>query len=281
MKRFILLLVFSAVSLAAYGACGGEGADPGYVHLKDLPYVSAEETDAYKRERCKLDIYYPGDAKGFATLVWFHGGGLEGGSKSLLNEFRNQGFAVVDVNYRLHPEARCPAYIEDAAEAVAWVFDHIAEYGGTPDQVYVGGHSAGGYLALMVVLAEKYLAANSVDADRIVKAYPVSGQTATHYTIRVERELPKLRPVVDEYGPLNNVRKGGAPLMLITGDRSLEMTARYEENAYLSALLESLGHPVELYEMEGFNHGTVLGPAAYLIREDIKRAWKGYLAEQK
>lgn len=252
--------------------------DRGYRHLTDISYVPENETDRYRIDRCKLDIYYPENVDKFATLVWFHGGGLEGGSKALRDEFRNRGFAVVDVNYCLFPKAKCPAYIDDAALAVAWVFNHIEEYGGTTDQIYVGGHSAGGYLTLMVTLAKDYLKQYGVDSDRIVKAYPVSGQTTTHYAIRAERGISRDLPVIDSLAPSNNVRKEGASLVLITGDRDLEMMARYEENAHLYSLLRHFGHPVKLYELQGFDHGTVLGPACYMIRDDMMRQWKSYIS---
>ena len=241
-----------------------------YVHIKDISYTDPNENDTYRLERCKLDIYYPESTSGFSTLVWFHGGGLEGGNKGLMEAFRNQGFAVVDVNYRLYPKVKCPGYIDDAALAVAWVFNHISEYGGTPDRIFVGGHSAGGYLTLMLALDKKYLGQYGIDADRIVKAYPVSGQTATHFTIKKERGLDPDIPYIDEMAPSFQSRREGAPLMLITGDRNLEMLARYEENAHLAAILKHLGHPVQLFELQGFDHGTVIPPAAQLIRSDIQ-----------
>ena len=79
---------------------------------KDISYVSGSETDTYRQERCKLDIYYPENKKDFSTIVWFHGGGMEGGNKFIPKELREQGFAVVAVNYRLSPKAKNPAYIE-------------------------------------------------------------------------------------------------------------------------------------------------------------------------
>ncbi len=255
-------------------AKGAQPVEQTYAHLIDIPYYDANETDAYKLERCKLDIYYPENTEGFATLVWFHGGGLEGGNKALMNEFRERGFAVVDVNYRLYPQALCPAYIDDAAQSVAWVFNHIAEYGGDPSKIYVGGHSAGGYLTLMVGLAKEYLAAYGVDADKIAKLYPVSGQTTTHYTIRKERGLDVNLPVIDQFAPSANARKEGAPIILITGDDDFEMMARYEENAHIYSLLKRFGHPVELYQLEGFHHGNVVYPAALMIAFDIQGTLK-------
>ena len=250
--------------------------DKGYNFVQNVSYTSADEQDEYRKERCVLDIYYPETDKGFATLVWFHGGGLEKGNKDLLDGFRRQGFAVVSVNYRLFPQCKCPDYIEDAAMAVAWTFENIEKYGGNKNQIYVSGHSAGGYLTLMVTLAKEYMEKYGADADNIAKAYPVSGQTVTHYTIRKERGLPDGLPVIDEYAPMSHAGRGGAPLVLISGDRDLEMLARYEENAHLQALLKNFGHDSVLYEMQGFNHGTVTAPASALISSDIKKLWKEY-----
>lgn len=281
--RLIALAVLTAASLISSAGLSAQPhpQDKGYSYVQDISYVSADETDAYRKSRCVLDIYYPDTDKGFATLIWFHGGGLESGNKELLDGFRRQGFAVVSVNYRLFPQGKCPDYLYDAAQAVAWTFENISRYGGTPDQIYVSGHSAGGYLTLMVALAKEYTEAFGLDADRIAKAYPISGQTVTHYTIRKERGLPDGIPVIDEYAPMTHAARGGAPLILISGDRSLELLARYEENLHLQALLKNFGHDSVLYEMQGFDHGTVLAPAVSLISSDIRRLWKNYSSSRE
>ena len=279
MKTRLILAVF--ILMAAFSASAQQHPqDEGYNFVQNVSYVSADEADEYRKERCVLDIYYPDTDEGFATLVWFHGGGLTGGSKELLEGFRRQGFAVVAVNYRLFPKCKCPDYIDDAAQAVAWTYGNIEKYGGDKDHIYVSGHSAGGYLTLMVALAKEYTAKYGFDADKIAKAYPVSGQTVTHYTIRKERGLPDGIPVVDGYAPMSHAGRGGAPMVLISGDRDLEMLAQYEENAHLQALLEHFGHDSVLYEMQGFDHGTVLAPAVALITSDIRRLWKNSAAGQ-
>ena len=264
MKKICLLLFLLCACIAQ--------AQNAYRTNKDISYVSGSETDTYRLERCKLDIYYPENKKDFSTIVWFHGGGMEGGNKFIPKELREQGFAVVAVNYRLSPKAKNPAYIEDAAEAVAWVFKNIKKYGGRKDHIFVSGHSAGGYLSLILAMDKKYMAAYGANADSVAAYLPVSGQTVTHFTIRKERGLPDGIPVVDEYAPVNKARKETAPLVLITGDKHLEMAARYEENALLEAVLKSIGNKkVTLYEMQGFDHGQVLGPACYLITDYVKR----------
>ncbi|MDR2953729.1 MAG: alpha/beta hydrolase fold domain-containing protein [Prevotella sp.] len=260
----LLILLLSVISLIAQ--------DNGYVFKKDVPYVSSSETDAYKLERCKLDIYYPEGKTDLPVIVWFHGGGLEVGAKDLPDELKNKNVIVVSANYRLSPKAKNPAYIEDAAEATAWVFKNIQQYGGNPDRIYVSGHSAGGYLALMVGLDKSYLQKYDIDADKIKGLAPISGQTNTHYTIRKERGIPDNIPIIDAYAPINQSRKDIPNTILITGGRYIEMTARYEENAHLDAVLRSLGNNnVKLYELEGFDHGSVRGPGCYLLIDMIRR----------
>lgn len=274
MKSYLLLIVFlfSSFILSAQ-----EKKEITYAFKKDVSYVEADEKDSYKKERCKLDIYYPENAKGYPTIVWFHGGGLEGGGKHIPDEFKNKGFAVVAVNYRLSPKAKNPAYLEDAGQSVAWVIKNIASYGGDPDKVFVSGHSAGGYLTLVVGLDKSYMAKYGVDADRIAGLAPISGQTNTHYTIRKERGLPHpdIIPLIDEYAPINKVRKDLMPILLVAGDRRLEMNSRWEENAHLSAVLKGLGNKdVLLYEIEGFDHGTVFTPGCLLTVEWIRKQLK-------
>ena len=242
-----------------------------YKTVKDISYIPAGETDGYRKERCKLDVYYPVGKKGFPTIVWFHGGGLEGGGKHVPEMFMNQGFAVVAVNYRLSPKAQNPAYTEDAAAAVAWAYKHIEEYGGSPRRVFVTGHSAGGYLTLMVGLDKSYLQGYGVDADSIAAYLPISGQTVTHFTIRKERSLPEGIPVIDQYAPCNKARKDTPPFVLITGDRNLEMADRYEENALLASVLKNIGNKkVSLYELQGFDHGQVYVPGCCLVANYIR-----------
>ena len=242
-----------------------------YKTVKDISYIPAGETDGYRKERCKLDVYYPVGTKDFPTIVWFHGGGLEGGGKHVPEMFMNQGFAVVAVNYRLSPKAQNPAYTEDAAAAVAWAYKHIEEYGGSPRRVFVTGHSAGGYLTLMVGLDKSYLQEYGVDADSIAAYLPISGQTVTHFTIRKERSLPEGIPVIDQYAPCNKARKDTPPFVLITGDRNLEMADRYEENALLASVLKNIGNKkVSLYELQGFDHGQVYVPGCCLVANYIR-----------
>lgn len=236
---------------------------------RNIYYTSSQ--DPYHRERGVLDIYHPTGKNAAKVLVFFHGGALSVGDKrmveSTLESLKRQGIIVVTPNYRLSPKATYPAYIEDAAEAVAWTIKNIQKYGGDPKQIYVGGHSAGGYLTLMLALDKQYLQHYGVDADIDIQGYfPVSGQTATHYTVKDEMNLPHDIPAINDYAPLQHARKLMAPMTLITADRHLEQTARWQENDYLRVTLEALGTAkIPMYELQGFTHENVNKPAMDLI----------------
>ena len=247
-----------------------------YALLENEPYYAESQrtADDYIAERCVLDLYHPTDADGYATVVWFHGGGLQNGNKSVADRLKNQGIAVAAVNYRLSPRATSPAYLEDSAAAVAWVFKNIEKFGGDPSKIFISGSSAGGYLTSILGLDKSWLAAHDIDADRIKGLIPLAGQTLTHFTIRTERGLPREIPVLDELAPLHHIRADAPPILLVTGDRELEMLGRYEENAYLYRMLKVVGHPdVRLMELDGYGHAP-REPFYPLLLNEIKRVLK-------
>jgi acetyl esterase/lipase len=238
----------------------------------NISYRSGENLDDYQKERCKLDIYFPENVDTFTTVIWFHGGGLTAGEKFIPERLKNHNLAIVAVNYRLSPKVKSPAFIDDAAAATAWVFKNIGKYGGDTKKIIVAGHSAGGYLACMIGLDKKYLAAYGIDANAIQKLVPFSGQMITHFVIRKERGIPDTQPVVDEFAPLFQVRADAPPLYLITGDRELELLGRYEENAYMARMMKLSGHKqTKLYELDGFDHGGMAESAFDLLLKILKK----------
>ena len=236
----------------------------------NIPYYNASVTqsDQYIKERCVLDIYYPSNIKHFPTIVWFHGGGLTGGEKEIPNALKEKGFCVAAVNYRLYPNVKSPNYIEDAAAAVAWVFNNIESFGGDTSLIFISGYSAGGYLTNMIGLDKRWLNAHNIDANRIAGVISFSGHAITHFTIRAERGIQGTQPIIDDLAPLYHVRSDAPPLILITGDRELEMLGRYEENAYLMRMMKIAGHTkTKLYELDGYDHGMTEPAFPLLIKE--------------
>lgn len=256
------------------------GAKLEYATESNLAYYDAAtlaRADQYQKEQTKLDVYYPKGAKGFATVVWFHGGGLTGGSRYFPN-LKDQGIALVAASYRLAPKVQPPAYIEDAAAAVAWVLENIERYGGDPKKVFVAGHSAGAYLASMIAMDPKWLEAHELSNKSLAGVIPVSGQMTTHFTVKKQRgdTGPELRPIIDEYAPLYYAANEFPPICMIVGGRDIEFKSRVEENELMAVTLRNLGHKnVEFYEMAGLDHGTVEQGAVIVMRGFIQRTLQG------
>ena len=265
---FSLILILVSITSISFSQEILIEAPTQYQTLTDILYydTNSVDVDEYMNERCRLDLYFPKDVSNFQTVVWFHGGGLTSGERFIPEELMNQNIAVVAVNYRLYPKVKAPVYIEDAAASVAWVFKNIAKYGGNPNLIFVSGHSAGGYLTSMIGLDKKWLAKFNVDANKIAGLIPFSGHTITHFTVREEMGIPGEQPIIDDLAPLYYVREDAPPLILITGDRELEMLGRYEENAYLMRMMRVVEHKnTTLYEVQGFDHGGMVKPALSIL----------------
>lgn len=272
MRKILILLLFASIITGLVHAQKPKNYEPiTYTSINDIYYRENITTDQYINEQCRLDLYFPSNVDSFTTIVWFHGGGLTGGEKSIPEQLENKKLAVVSVNYRLSPKVKSPAFIDDAAAATAWVFKNIRKYGGNDKKIIISGHSAGGYLTCMIGLDKSYLLAYNIDADKIYKLVPFSGQMISHFTIRKEQGIKDTQPTIDSFAPLFHVRKDAPPLYLITGNRELELLGRYEENAYMSRMMKIVGHKnTFLYELDGFDHGSMANPAFDLLLNTIK-----------
>jgi acetyl esterase/lipase len=245
---------------------GKQVIDGGYHLTCELLYREESGISAAENQRCRLDVYAPAGKKPFSTVIWFHGGGLTQGERSIPLALRNQGLAVVAANYRLAPGAKSPVYIEDAAAAIAWTLKHISDFGGDPKRVFVSGHSAGAYLSLMCGLDKRWLAKHGLNADDLAGLIPLSPQVITHFTIRDERGIKETQPIIDDLAPLFHVRKDAPPVLLVTGDREKELMGRYEECAYFWRMMMLAGHKATtLHELGGFDHGKMPEPAFPLL----------------
>ncbi|WP_082407747.1 alpha/beta hydrolase [Verrucomicrobium spinosum] len=218
-RPYRLPFAAALLGLLLAGASCLVAEEPTVTARLNLPYKesSATLTD-YETTRCKLDLYTPaGPRAPLPVIVWFHGGGITAGDKgskdttAVVTRMAQDGFLVASVNYRLSPKATYPAYLEDAAAAVAWVLKNAADHGGDPKKVFVAGHSAGGYLTTMLALDERYLGKHNLKPGDLCGYIPVAGQMITHAAVRAERGIAKTTMIVDEAAPLYHVRSDIPP----------------------------------------------------------------------
>ncbi|MBL9115672.1 MAG: alpha/beta hydrolase [Verrucomicrobiaceae bacterium] len=143
--------------------------------VKDIPYVEKGHA------RQVLDIYSKPNNEKLPVVFWIHGGGWQVGDKSQIDLkpkwFVDKGFVFVSTNYRLLPEVDMGTLIRDVAKSLGWVTKKIANYGGDPKRILVGGHSAGAQLAAILCTDERYLKAEGADLSCLIGCLPVDGDT--------------------------------------------------------------------------------------------------------
>ncbi|MDL5512858.1 alpha/beta hydrolase [Arenibacter sp. M-2] len=266
MKKLVIYMFLAVLPLIANGQALS------YKTIENIFYYDTPTTDrsTYMQDQNLLDIQYPEVDHKVPVVIWFHGGGLTAGKKEIPSALKEKGFCVVGVGYRLSPKVKAETCIEDAAAAIAWVYKNIDSYNGDSSRIFVSGHSAGGYLALMAVMDKSRLEKHNLSSDMIAGLVPFSGHTITHFTIRQERGIPGEQPVIDKLAPLYHVRKNAPSTLLITGDREKEMLGRYEENAYFYRMMKVVGHKdITLYEMDGYGH-NMTEPAFPLLVDFVR-----------
>lgn len=261
--RFAFLLLLIALTTAVV-AKEPVGPPPPPPTQADIAYKAQAPSGSYEAERCVLDLYLPAQTSrsSLATLVWFHGGGITAGSKDEVNTRRvaaslaQGGVAVVVPNYRLSPKVKYPGYVEDAAAAVAWAFQNMPKHGGDAKRIYVGGHSAGGYLALLLGMDARHLTACGIKPSSLAGVVPVSGQVMTHFTVRAERGVGRYTIVADDAAPARWAEAKGLPPMLVIWAEK-DMPTRGEENAFFVSLLKAAKQKVTSLLVPGRDHGSV------------------------
>ena len=132
--------------------------------------------------RQRLDLYAPRDAVSRPVVIFWYGGSWTQGRKSNYRfvgaALAERGFVVVVPDYRLYPAVKFPLFLQDAAQSVAWVQQHAAEFGGDPHRIVLMGHSAGAHMAAFLAYNHEFLAAQGGHPEWIRGLIGLSGPYA-------------------------------------------------------------------------------------------------------
>jgi len=227
--------------------------------IEDVRYYDGPS--AHERKHL-LDIYAPSSASSTPVIFFVHGGSWEDGDKSLYSylgeNFASRGFTTVVTNYRLSPAVRHPAHIEDVARGFAWVFEHIDEFGGDPDEIFIVGHSAGGHLVSLLALDKRYLAAHDLSPEIISGVVSVSGV----YDLTIYPSvffLDTFDPDDEsraEASPINHIGDDQPPFLVLYAQFDYPTLADQAED--FSSLLENAGTGVDLFEIPAQSHISIV-----------------------
>jgi acetyl esterase/lipase len=251
---------FVALGLLLWAMTAAAQSD-GVTIVRDIDYVAQAE---YPDGKDRLDLYIPRGATNAPVILSFHGGALSAGDRReegfVGQRFAAAGYLTVVASYRLSPQVSHPAHVEDAAAAVAWVKRNIGRHGGDPGRIILIGHSAGAYLAMLLVTDARYLAAHKLTSSDIRGVVPVSGFFWVDKP-GVAPDRPKYvwgsdSRVWIEASPARHLRAGLPPVLLIDTDG--DETWRQQQNVDFAAALRAAGHrDVDARQVKGRTHMSV------------------------
>lgn len=214
--------------------------------------------------RNRLDVYAPPQAQRAPTILFIHGGSWEGGDKSghafVGESLARAGYVVGVMNYRLAPRHRYPAYVQDAAAALKWLRDHAREWGGDPRNLFVAGHSAGGFNAVEVVDNARWLGEVGVPVGSVRGVIGIAGPYSydfRNYSSKVA--FPEGSDPADIM-PDRHVRHDAPPHLLLVAQND---TTVHPQNALnMETALRKAGIPVQRVVLPRLNHVTIIGAVA-------------------
>jgi acetyl esterase/lipase len=221
--------------------------------------------------RQKLDVYSPRTAAAGPRplVVFFYGGSWQMGERGqylfAAEAITAMGAVAVVPDYRVYPEVLFPAFLDDAAMAVAWARRHARDWGADPDHVFLMGHSAGAHIAAMLALDPQYLARAGDDARRIAGVVGLAGPY--DFLPLTSENLKRIfapEATIARTQPINFATAGAPPMLLATGDDDTTVNPR--NTARLAAKLKSLGVPVTEIRYQGLDHYTLVGYLAAPLR---------------
>lgn len=242
--------------------------------------------------RQRLDLYLPREGAR-ALLVFLYGGGWQGGGKAeygfVAQALAGLGCAVAVPDYRLYPEVRWPAFLEDAAAATAWLRSPPGREAGAPTApLLLAGHSAGAFNAMALALDPRWLASAGLPGGREALAGAIG--LAGPYAFQ-PRDPPY--PAIFAPAPESYARaapadpallQGAPPLLLLHGEA--DRTAEPGQSHRLTERMRQAGGSARLRLYPGVGHIGILAALAAPVRalglasapvlEDID----GFLAER-
>lgn len=219
---------------------------------------------------------YPASTPSGDVLCVMHGGGWTNGYKEwmafMAPALNARGVTMVSIGYRLAPTHVHPVQFEDCADAVAWVYEHIADHGGDPDRIFVSGHSAGGHLSALLALRADWRVARGLPGDVIKGALPISGTfvfgDGSGLSMRPRFLGDPALGGESDASPLTHVHRDAPPFLIAHGDK--DFPHLQAQGSDFSSRLTNLGVRADVLILPDSDH---LGASYESGRAD--GAWVG------
>ncbi|WP_228242014.1 alpha/beta hydrolase [Porphyrobacter sp. GA68] len=210
----------------------------------------------------RLELWVPhGESGNRPLIVFYHGGGWHTGAprdyRFVARTFAEHGFATALVGYRLVPDGRFPAMLQDSAAALAWLARNAAGHGVSGQKVILAGHSAGAYNAVMLALDPQWLRDAGVPDTMVAGAAGLAGPYDFYpFTTDSARAALGHAEPPDRTQPIRFVRSDAPPLLLITG--ADDDVVKPRNSAALAAALQMAGGEAELVIIPAMGHAGII-----------------------
>jgi acetyl esterase/lipase len=208
-----------------------------------------------------LDVYAPEKLSGPAPVLFFiYGGGWDHGDRGdyqfVGRAFASRGFIVVIPDYRLYPQVKYPDFLDDNAQAMRWVQDNIAQYGGDTDRVFMAGHSAGAYNAVMLALDDSYF--HDAGVTLSIRGVAALSGPYDFYPFEYAEVQNSFGSAPNPQGtqPVNLVAPDDPPMFLASGTH--DPIVRIQNTQNLARLLRAQGNWVTEKYYDGLGHMDVV-----------------------
>ncbi|WP_170760825.1 alpha/beta hydrolase [Ruegeria lacuscaerulensis] len=202
----------------------------------------------------------PADMPGAPVLCFIHGGGWTSGYKEwmvfMAPALNNRGITFVSLGYRLAPDHVFPVGLDDCADGVGWVYHNIAEHGGDPDRIFIGGHSAGGHYASLLTLQNDWKTTRGLPGNIVKGALPISGTfwfgEGSGLSIRPRFLGPEENGAEQAASPVRFVSGSDTPFLVAYGAMGFAHLKMQSER--FADRLKEHGVTVETLELRGCDH---------------------------
>ena len=256
--------------LALGGALAAAGCSPVEVLNSLAPSRLVADGVAYgDGARRTLDVYRPQGSGPFPVAVFLYGGGWNSGERGMYRfvggALAERGFVTVIPDYRLYPEVRFPAFLQDNAAALRWTRDTIGRYGGAPGPVFLLGHSAGAYDAAMLALDGQWLGGVGLDRASLRGTVGLAGPY--DFLPLDTDELRDIFGPADRLArtqPINFVDGKAAPMLLLAGAQ--DTTVDPANTVRLATRIRQAGGAVQDRIYPGIQHEEIVGAIGTPLR---------------
>jgi acetyl esterase/lipase len=221
-----------------------------------------------KDPRQRLDVYSPRQAMNRPVVIFWYGGSWVKGKKSQYRfvgtTLAERGIVTVIPDYRLYPQVHFPAFDEDGARAVAWVEQHVQEFGGDPHHIVLMGHSAGGHTAAFLAFNHAFLRKFGADPKDISGLVGLSGAYGLVPESDEERATFPAPYTEKDWQPIWFVDAHAPPTLLLHGSDDKEVLPK--KAIELKDEMERQHLRVELHIYDGRGHGATVASFAPVAR---------------